>query len=189
MLVKYSSCRFALEYILTNGNASQLEDLKVSLSPETRAQLFPARGQLQKWIEYGAYIEFLTTADHMIGTGNFTYAYNMARYVTQRNIDSFFKTFFVNPKPDNFKKFGLEMWRQYFSEGSIKIETVEPNHLRFELTNISTLPEHYEIDILPKIEVALENSGATEIKIKHTQCTNLGDPKVEFEITWKDPKQ
>jgi hypothetical protein len=162
-----------------------LMKLKAALDEETRA-LFEKENVLpMTWMDYGAYMKILLTADKVLGRGDFEIVKQANYYGARQDIKGVYKIIVSLVSPKTAISAASKLIKQYYDKGTLFLENVTPKSVTIILEGVDDIPLYHDIENGSYGAEVLRMAGAKNVTVTHPQCMARGDSRCRFDVTWE----
>jgi len=187
-LVRGNVLDIRLKYIEIKADAEQRNKILDSLSPEFKAEI--KKGiKAQEWYAFEYYIQFNRVIDRVLGKGDLQLIVDLGAFSAELALQGIYRFFYKLGSPEFLMKNTAYIWKNYFINGEITLESIEPYKARVVVENTEIPSHEHCLAIVGWIKRALEICGGKEVAFKNIVCreTDIHNNNIcEFLFTWQD---
>jgi hypothetical protein len=174
-----------LEYLKTVAGTPGIEKVKAAISDQDRELLFSKQVLSNQWIDFGAFMRFVVTADKVLGHGDFEIVKENARYCVRKNFTGIYKFIIKIATPQYLLSKGKLCWDLTFDSGKFEVRRLGKKHIQFLITDFTDTPLHHEHDFIASTEEFLHLTGVKHMRASHPLCMARGNDCCMFDVTWE----
>jgi hypothetical protein len=137
------------------------------------------------WLNYGTYLNFIFTADKLLGKGDSALVRASAVFTASQHFKGIYRMFISLASPLFVARKSAQVWRQYFDIGRAELTVGEEKHAELKLTEYPDIPLHHDLSHTPFMEEILRISGAKNPKGTHPKCMARGDDHCLWDFRWE----
>jgi predicted hydrocarbon binding protein len=179
------ACIAGEEYIKKIAGAAALDQVIVRLSSEDRNLLFQKPVGTLEWVDYGAALRFLQTADEFLGNGDGKLIQAAAQYSARKQLQDIHKILKNLRSPQAIINKMSRLWGQFYDCGKLSVEKEGQNHMVVKLTDFTDIPLHHEVQNMALLEECINLVGGHNVHGTHPKCMARGDDWCEFSFEWE----
>ncbi|MBN1596502.1 hypothetical protein JW933_11305 [candidate division FCPU426 bacterium] len=172
------------QYISEYHGAEISEKIKNTLEGKDQEALFAKNPLPISWIDYGAYIRYLITADKILGNGDLKMAEKLVSYEVNKNFKTIYKMFVALATPTLLFAKTPMMFKQYFDAGKMSAEVIGKNQVDFKLADFPNVPLHHEFHFHVVFTELGKMAGGKVTEARHAKCLARGDEYCISHLTW-----
>jgi hypothetical protein len=177
---RWLDCR---KFFLAQFGPEGVEKVLSALSPEDQAVLSKPILPIS-WINYGSYLNFIFTADKLLGKGDKALIRESAVYTANQHFKGLYRIFVSLTSPQFVGRKAAQVWRLYFDVGKAEQINEGPNSAELKLSEYPDIPLHHDLSHTPFMETILAISGAKNPKGTHPKCMARGDDHCLWQFHW-----
>ena len=144
------------------------------------------------WHPVEEFIEFVETADRMIGRGKGQLAEEIGAAGARANMKGpLVRGAFYLAQPEFFLRRVASLWQQFNDEGQMLVNTLEEHASSVELTGLKTPNATFCAVLTGWTRQVATSLGARKPAVRHAQCRARGDTRCLWDIRWSaiDPEE
>jgi len=160
-------------------------DRVLSALPEGDRELLSKRVLVSNWYPFSSFINLLSTADKLLGTGDMALCTDMGRFSAENDLSSIYMVFNKEANPHLIISRAASIWKTYYDSGSMEIGERGDNSVAVRIVDFAEPAKPHCRRVQGWIEMALSLAGGVEPKVAETKCRCAGDEFCEFICSWK----
>lgn len=119
--IKGTGWKGVYEYLLKVGGPEGIDKVKAALSKEDQ-EIFTKPILPISWIDFGAYMRFLLTADRVLGKGDMQLIKDANIYNANNDLKGIYKMFISFISPQTILRNAGMVWSRYYDSGKLTVE-------------------------------------------------------------------
>jgi hypothetical protein len=185
MNVKGTAWIAMMKYFNECHKPEDLEKLKAALDEKTR-ELFESNYVLPfSWIDYGAYMKIMLTADKVLGRGDFEILKKINYFSARHDVKGVYKFIVSLLSPKTVLQASSKLLGQYYDKGHLSIENLTSNSATIILKEAEDIPLYHDIEMSAYVGEVLRMAGTKSATWSHSKCMARGDSYCRFDLSWK----
>ncbi len=173
-----------LEYVEQRGSPAQLDRVKASLSDGDRGELFGRSVLPVSWVDFGASVRFLVSADQVIGHGDLALLEAAGEHTARKHLNGVYKLLLRVLDPSTIVSRAGSYWRRYHDTGDFRVEMESDRSALGFLEGYPDVPLHHERTAFGWTRAYVLHSGARDVKFEHVECAARGDRRCVTRYRW-----
>jgi hypothetical protein len=168
-----------LRAITTMHGEAGLKKVLAGASPELKS-LTIRKVLDNEWIPDKLGTELMVSADRVLGQGDYSQIRKISYFVAKDNLTGIYKIYVKMTSINGLLKRADQIWKQYFSTGTVKTLLAEPNHFQFEVLDYIPYPDTC-IGVLGWLDMFMEVYKRKGVA-SHPECKLKGHSRCLFDI-------
>jgi hypothetical protein len=181
--IKGNQINLSKQYLTETFPPEVYSKLFDSLDEETRIRLTTPIFALS-WKPEKLFIDLITTADKILGKGDYQLCHDIGRYIAQQSVSTIYKIFIRINTPTFVIKRAPTFWRQLHNHGSLEVTQSSRDHATILLHDEVSHSKAFCRGLIGFFERILELCGAKNISIT-VRCQPNKNNYCEFNGRWE----
>ncbi len=153
------------------------------VQPATRA-LLEAHPLATTWYPVEQFIDLMTVADRVAGTGNLELVRTLGHHAASANLSTILKVFIRFGSPEYILGKAAKVWSLYHDTGRGVTERAGARGITFSVFEYGFPHKVMCVTLLGWTRAYLELTGARSVKVVETKCRLKGDDCCRFDAGW-----
>jgi len=178
-----------LKYVPSQPRGDALMEKVIAALPPESAEACKRKVIAVAAYPYSVFVDFIKTADLVMGTGDFKVCYELGKYAASRDAQAFINASKGEVKTEDLFRAAPLLWRSYhLNSGSMKVEDMSQENLVICILDFPAMdPAHCRL-MEGYFAQALKETGVEWTnEIRERNCMSKGGELHEFVGRWTSP--
>ncbi len=163
----------ALAFVDIRYGAEGRSKLLPVLDPETR-RFSEGLVLASEWIPFHVQVHLYEGIDKAFGKGDYALCWQIGRFTSEHEMSTINQIFLKLGKLEHwFRAAGL-MWNRYYSGGRLEVADFKNKSGSLLVHDFDPISRAFCLDLAGWFERTAELSGATDVKVEHSECVLTG---------------
>jgi hypothetical protein len=185
--VKGSAITARIKWVRDHHGEAGVRTVKEQLRPEHRT-ILEGRVLPHGWVPFELFVDLCETIDRLFGKGDLALVKDLGRFAARANLPTLYRIFYVLGSPEFILSRASRLWDVHYDSGRLETQFGIKDGRRggtLRIVDFATPHRVHCLSVLGWAEASVELSGGKGVEGVELGCRAKGDPKCEFQITWR----
>ncbi len=171
-------------YFLEKFGPEKMDEVKARMVPGNIELLFGKPIVAISRVSLDAVMDFLVSADKLLGTGDKTLIRESLRKKARTEIKGIYKVFVSILAPETIIRRAANVWKHIYQQGEVAATKKTDKIIEMKITEFAEMPLEHDFSVVVYIEELLRMCNCKNPRSRIIKSYSRGDDQCLFEFEW-----